>query len=580
MVRGKGLENTIFRRIVAVFLIAIIPLYLLGMSLYNWGLNAIQREIQNTQSSQVKFYLNNLESDIRRTQDLLYDTLNDEDLNQLAILPESMDNYRKSKAILRIQNRLDALKNSSSLIDDVKAYIPALNKIISANDALLPMEDTAYKETAERVLNYDEANRQLVMRQSFPLKDTIEQLDPQFVIDITFSMSRIEQNLAQLNYYDDSGIVLYDQAQSYTIESGADSGSMAERLSGIGRPPAADTANPTQVTVDDRRYITVSAGSEFLDVKLVKYVSFRTVFASLTVYSWMFWLFSGISLAAILLIGAFTYRKIHRPMQKLINSFRKLEQGYFHVEIQHRTNDEFKYLYQKFNAMTENIRLLIDQVYNQKILAQRSELRQLQAQINPHFLYNSFFILKTMARNEDFERIESFTDHLGEYFRFITRNDTDEVPLADEIEHARAYANIQLMRFYHRVEMSFGDLPQRHASTIVPRLIVQPLIENAFEHGMKRKKQGGLIAIRFEQSEPRRLTIVVEDNGDDGEPEKLARLLSMNEERTETTTALVNIKRRLEIKFESSPLLNVDRSELGGLRISLHIPLTDEVTHV
>ncbi|MCD9022543.1 sensor histidine kinase [Cohnella silvisoli] len=579
MVLGKGLKNTIFSRIVAVFLIAIIPLYLLGMSLYNWGLNAIQREIQNTLNSQVTFYLNDFESDIRRTQDLLYDTLNDEDLNQLAILPDSMDNYQMSKAILRVQNRLDALKNSSSLIDDVKAYIPALDRIVSANEALLPLNGTAYKTTTERVLNYDEANRQLVMRQSYPLKDTIEQLDPQFVIDISFSMSRIEQNLAQLNYYEDSGLVLYDRAQTYTIASGAESGPMAERLSGTEWKPAAGDANPGNVTMNDRRYITVSAGSEFLDVALVKYVSFRTIFANLTVYSWMFWLFSGISLAAILLIGAFTYRKIHRPMLKLINSFRKLEQGYFHVEIQHRANDEFKYLYLKFNSMTENIRLLIDQVYNQKILAQRSELRQLQAQINPHFLYNSFFILKTMARNEEFERIESFTDHLGEYFRFITRNDADEVPLTDEVEHARAYANIQLMRFYHRVELSFGDLPRRYAGTIVPRLIVQPLIENAFEHGMKRKKQGGLIAVRFEQTQPGRLTIVVEDNGDDAEPEKLARLLSMNEGQTETT-ALVNIKRRLEIKYESAPLLTADRSELGGLRISLHIPILDEVDHV
>ena len=97
----------------------------------------------------------------------------------------------------------------------------------------------------------------------------------------------------------------------------------------------------------------------------------------------------------------------------------------FDIHIDHNQRDEFGYLYDRLNQLTQRLQNLIEQDYKRQMMIQRAELKQLQSQINPHFLYNSFFILHSMAKVGDLERIEEFTLMIGEYFRFITRNGED-----------------------------------------------------------------------------------------------------------------------------------------------------------
>jgi two-component system sensor histidine kinase YesM len=130
-----------------------------------------------------------------------------------------------------------------------------------------------------------------------------------------------------------------------------------------------------------------------------------------------------------MLIYSFSaYKFIHKPLLELVRAFHKVESGDLQVSINHDSDNEFGYLYKRFNDMVKNLNMLIDQVYNQKILMQRAELKQLQSQINPHFLYNSLFMINTMARIGD-DNLITFTKYLGEYFRFVTRNSSDNKPL-------------------------------------------------------------------------------------------------------------------------------------------------------
>ena len=163
--------------------------------------------------------------------------------------------------------------------------------------------------------------------------------------------------------------------------------------------------------------------------------------------------------------------------------------------------------------MVKELKTLIEQSYKQKILVQRAEMKQLQSQINPHFLYNSFFILNTMARTEDYENIEKFTEQLGRYFQFITRSAADEVPLEKEVEHARVYTEIQAMRYSNRIKAYFEELPEEFWGIVVPRLILQPIIENAFEHGLGMVKKNGILTVSFEKLQ-NGLHIIIENNGE------------------------------------------------------------------
>ena len=134
-------------------------------------------------------------------------------------------------------------------------------------------------------------------------------------------------------------------------------------------------------------------------------------------------------------------------MKKLVSAFKRVETGELKFSIQHNASDEFQYLYTRFNAMLEYINNLIDQVYTQKIMSQKAELKQLQSQINPHFLFNSFFILQRMIQSEDKENAINFCGFLGQYFQYVTRNSIDEMPFYKEVQHARNYLEIQAIRF-------------------------------------------------------------------------------------------------------------------------------------
>lgn len=235
--------------------------------------------------------------------------------------------------------------------------------------------------------------------------------------------------------------------------------------------------------------------------------------------------------------------------------------------IDHDKKDEFGYLYTRFNHMLVKLKTLIDQDYKQKMMMQRSELKQLQSQINPHFLYNSFFILNSLAKIGDVDRIEQFTIMLGEYFRFITRNSDDLVPLSEETKHSRVYTEIQELRFSRRILVHFDELPKEIAALKVPRLIIQPIIENAYEHSLEKKDENGLLHVTFQKLQDEVL-IIVEDNGDHLSEDQLRTLQQSLERINESSemTGIINIHRRLMLTFGENSGLKLSRSELGGFR--------------
>src|SRR5690606_29262293 len=129
----------------------------------------------------------------------------------------------------------------------------------------------------------------------------------------------------------------------------------------------------------------------------------------------------------------------------------------------------------------------------------------------------------SLAKVEDVEKIEQFTIMLGEYFRFITRDSNDLVTLYEETKHSRVYTNIQELRFSRRIKVQFAELPKEIQGVKVPRLIIQPIIENAYKHSLENMAEGGLLRVTFEGDE-KAIFIIVEDNNADLSDERLKEL--------------------------------------------------------
>lgn len=205
-------------------------------------------------------------------------------------------------------------------------------------------------------------------------------------------------------------------------------------------------------------------------------------------------------------------------------------------------------------------------------MTQQAELRHLQSQINPHFLYNSFFSLYRMAKDEDCEGMVELSSYLSEYYRYITKSAQSDVELKVDVEHARRYAQIQAMRFRRRLTVEFEELPPVYEKIMVPRLILHPLLENAFEHGLNNVEKGGLLRVWYEQKEEK-LLIHVQDNGIGMTSEGLKDIRKSFLDTGEMIEdGLCNINRRLKIKFGDEFGLEIFSESGKGTVCSLILP--------
>lgn len=261
---------------------------------------------------------------------------------------------------------------------------------------------------------------------------------------------------------------------------------------------------------------------------------------------------------------------------------RQIEEGDLSAHFLPTWSNELNEMFAQLNHMIETLNQHIAREYQFKLLASDAELKQLQYQISPHFLYNTYFILNGLLLQEDTEKAARLAELIGVYLQYIVRTKESYAALRDEMRHAGAYAQIQQLRFDERIEVRFEEYPDAYAETRVPRLIVQPLIENAFEHGMRNMMQGGLVVIRCEVVDDASLRIIVEDNGTSLTDEAIeglaAAVQNAPQDGRREGIALHNIHRRIQIAFGYGYGLHISRSALGGLYTSIRIPL--EVRHV
>lgn len=566
-----SLRNTIFLRLLVTFLLIMLPIVISAVYLYQWVVRTASADITKTAAAQSAFYLTDLENEIERMKLLQFSLLEDDDLNELVLAWETMATIDRTDAMNSLMKRLYTVQNSSMYIKDVSVHIATIRRTMSALGGVRGFDAERYRE----VRSVFGGGSHLIEWHGGLFLGAMKQrgskgAEPLFTVEIELDTRKLQEALAQFNTYPGSGTLLLSDSARVALASGTG------ELTRLGDPYdlreslRAAVGQTGELLIEGNRYYVVQAHSADLGLSISRFIPEQVVRQPLsTIYKWA-WVFA---IAAVAIFAAFalsTYKFIHKPMLTLVKSFRRMEQGDLNICIAHESKDEFRYLYGRFNQMVDNLRSLIDQVYKQKIMAQRAELKQLQSQINPHFLYNSFFILNTMAKTGDTERIEQFTTLLGEYFEFVTRNASDAVALDQEIRHARMYAEIQELRFSRRIRVRFDPLPDELRPILVPRLIVQPIIENAFKHSLEKKVKDGLIAVRFEKTGSQ-VRIIVEDNGERLTDEALAqirRALHDVHDQAEVT-GMVNIHRRIRITFGEDCGLLTERSELGGLRVTI-----------
>ncbi len=208
-----------------------------------------------------------------------------------------------------------------------------------------------------------------------------------------------------------------------------------------------------------------------------------------------------VSLAFSSIITFIVITKILRPLIKLENHMQNFENNLREFHLSEKTGYEVQNLVEHFNVMVEKIKYL-----------REYEIKALHSQINPHFLYNTLDTIIWMAEFEDNEKVISITKSLANYFRLSLSNGHEKIPLKDEIMHTKEYLFIQKQRYEDKLSYFFNIEDESLLSIEVPKIIIQPIVENSIYHGIKNLSGNGIITIDVYR-ENSTVNISVKDNG-------------------------------------------------------------------
>lgn len=585
---GRQRRFSILGKLIITFLIVLSPMYVIGTRINEWGAKLVRNEISKSLESQIQFYRTSLENEIERMGRIQRQYMNDEDLESLSITAGSLTEYQKLVILKRFQQRLVLLKESSMYIERASVFIPPINKIIAsdelAGDLSRDRLDQLKKGSSMRNgLFYHEGDH-LYLREYYPNTQFTSGRDPMFVLEVELSMSAMQTYLKQISNYEQGGSAIiqadWDIVQTQNTEAySLINKTVKEQMVTLrNQSPMNDQTTNQLVKVGKQRLLLVSTYSPLLQLTLVAFVPEKTVMGPLDHYQVYLYLITLCAIVVIVLFSLYVYRIIHRPLSRLVRAFRKVESGDLQVELAYKSSDEFHDLYKQFNNMVAHLKKLIFEIYEQKIRTQQSELKQLQSQINPHFLYNSFYLLYRMTKAHDFDNSTRFTKYLGDYFQYMTRNGSEEVALELEWSHVRAFAEIQSIRYMDRISFGMEPLPERCKRVIVPRLILQPIVENAYQHGFDQDHHERHLQISshcYEDDEGEWVVVInVEDNGKGMTEEQLRDFYAKTQEGqpSEEITGVLNVHRRLRLKFGEKAGIRIQQRDGGGLIVSVIVP--------
>ena len=297
----------------------------------------------------------------------------------------------------------------------------------------------------------------------------------------------------------------------------------------------------------------------------------------------MYLLVAGVLLLGVIAISSIISREITKPIRQLRDSMSMVEEGRFDkANVPVTASNEVGSLSKSFNVMTERIHTLMEQnVYEQK-QKRKNELKALQAQINPHFLYNTLDSIIWMSEAGRNDEVVLMTSALARLFRQSISNDKEQVTIAEEIEYVRSYLTIQKMRYKDKLEYSIDVSPEINHVMII-KFALQPLVENAIYHGLKYKETKGNLSIRG-YVRGKKAYITIADDGVGMEEAALEHIFDeTKKEHKSNGVGVPNVQKRLKLYYgQEYGICYISRKGVGTVA-TVTVPLEeqedDEETH-
>ncbi|PAD32225.1 cache domain-containing sensor histidine kinase [Paenibacillus sp. 7523-1] len=277
----------------------------------------------------------------------------------------------------------------------------------------------------------------------------------------------------------------------------------------------------------------------------------------------------------LIVMGAWFSRRLAAPIRKLIQQMAVVESGKLNARLPVTSNDEIGRLTHGFNRMVERLQVHIDEAYVAQIKQKQTELNALKSQIRPHYLYNTLEVIRMNAVDKDAEEVADMIHSLSNQLKYVIDYGEDRVSLWREVEHLHDYFYIISIRYENRYVLQCDIAPDVQMEWPILKLCLQPIVENAIQHGLRERKKG-TVGVTIDKQE-QNLVIVIYDNGIGISEEKLK---SINEglytaNPHNRSVGLKNVHERIRSMYGENYGLSVSSQENIGTSVLLSFPVPE-----
>ena len=281
----------------------------------------------------------------------------------------------------------------------------------------------------------------------------------------------------------------------------------------------------------------------------------------------------GIVLILVIILSYYIPRSITMPITRISRVTDQVAKGNLSVRAAAESGAEARMLSDSLNAMIDKINELLDQVTTEQIRLRKAEFELLQAQINPHFLYNTLDTIVWLAEAGDQKRVVSMVGNLSDFFRTSLNQGKDIISIREELAHVRSYLEIQQVRYQDILRYEI-TVPEDLYEYKIPKITIQPLVENALYHGIKNKRGQGTITVSGKRNE-NGFVLYVRDNGIGMTQERLKEVRAGIQKLSYTGKeiyGLYNVNERIRLNFGETYGISIESTYGEGTCVSISLP--------
>ncbi|MEK4238588.1 two-component sensor histidine kinase [Paenibacillus odorifer] len=572
----------LFTKIVSIMVIMLIPITILYFYSNKTTTDVLRTELNTSNSNQLSFFQNQVESNMELLSSWPILLIHDPDILSLkdTYLKGTHLNLDAINLIKRIQTKISIQESSSNWKSKLYLYSPSIHRMVSENDAIPYSDEDLKREVksgwhVEKIVEQDGDHFVFSWFSFTPFMSEFTPEKVNTIMKVEFDSRNIEDMLDKFKSDGRRDPFYYKQGTGLIFNRSADKLLANELVKRLEQEQLKQSENRT-VNINGESYSVNIVYSDKMGWYLIDYMPLSEILHPIQTSNRLFYFAIGALLLMSCLVAYLLYVQVQVPVRLLVGGFQRLKQGDYSARVEIKGKNEFSFLSGRFNSMVEQIQKLIENVLMEKIHVREARLKQLQSQINPHFFYNCFSFITSMAKLDNMGAVVGMSHNLSRYYRYTTRQERDLVALSEETEFVTHYLEIQKMRM-SRLQYEVLIPPQMRKRDLPP-LVLQPLVENAVIHGIEPVSKEGLVRITG-TCNGRVMTLTVEDDGKGMTPEEIIVLenklgKAMDEE---MGCGLWNVHQRMRLRFGEDAGLTIAPSSLGGLQVKLQwlLPLTD-----